>query len=249
VNSLKEIWTTYQNLPLPIWHICKVQAFAWGGWFPILCVLLTFTSVSATEGQWCSFFSTTYVAEIYSSSHPVLGTPAGSPSTTLPHEADPGTRAGSRAMFLQSVFTFIMSIILPFFVNSSAYLSRSSNSPSKHDSSLPNPVASHSNHSRSKVRLSNDHAATSERSSTASLGRYTKPNTDHPFLDRILERLPTIPFPWLDLDLLWAISHVAFAVLMFSTWFVGAVWSATLILSLLSFSCKSCSSPFEFVES
>lgn len=36
VDSLKEIWSTYRTLPLPIWDICKVQAFAWGGWFPIL---------------------------------------------------------------------------------------------------------------------------------------------------------------------------------------------------------------------
>jgi solute carrier family 45 protein 1/2/4 len=36
VTSLAEIWSTFRTLPEPIWYICKVQAFAWGGWFPIL---------------------------------------------------------------------------------------------------------------------------------------------------------------------------------------------------------------------
>ena len=36
VESLKDIWRTFRTLPLPIWDICKIQAFAWGGWFPIL---------------------------------------------------------------------------------------------------------------------------------------------------------------------------------------------------------------------
>lgn len=41
-ESLVQIWSTYRTLPDPIWHICKVQAFAWGGWFPILYVCLAF---------------------------------------------------------------------------------------------------------------------------------------------------------------------------------------------------------------
>lgn len=36
LDDIKQIWSTYRTLPLPIWDICKVQAFAWGGWFPIL---------------------------------------------------------------------------------------------------------------------------------------------------------------------------------------------------------------------
>ena len=36
LDSVKQIWHTYRTLPEPIWDICKVQAFAWGGWFPML---------------------------------------------------------------------------------------------------------------------------------------------------------------------------------------------------------------------
>lgn len=36
VASLRSLWGTFKTLPPPIWDICKVQAFTWGGWFPIL---------------------------------------------------------------------------------------------------------------------------------------------------------------------------------------------------------------------
>lgn len=36
VTSLTSLWATFRTLPTPIWDICKVQAFTWGGWFPIL---------------------------------------------------------------------------------------------------------------------------------------------------------------------------------------------------------------------
>ncbi|CAD6566115.1 MAG: hypothetical protein CYPHOPRED_000358 [Cyphobasidiales sp. Tagirdzhanova-0007] len=187
VESLKDIWRTFRTLPLPIWDICKIQAFAWGGWFPIL------------------FFSTTYIAEIYETRQPTPTDPSTSASYTnaaLPHEADPGTRAGSRAMFLQSLFSFVMSVLLPFFVNSL--------------------VPSNSSAAR-QARLPDDR------------GAYALNWTDSA-VARLSGLLPTLPIPWLDLNLLWAISHVVFAVLMFATWLVGAVWSATLILTLVGFS-------------
>lgn len=36
VTSMRSLWATFRTLPIPIWDICKVQAFTWGGWFPIL---------------------------------------------------------------------------------------------------------------------------------------------------------------------------------------------------------------------
>lgn len=36
VSSTRSLWKTFRTLPPPILDICKVQAFAWGGWFPIL---------------------------------------------------------------------------------------------------------------------------------------------------------------------------------------------------------------------
>lgn len=108
-------------------------------------------------------------------------------------------------MFLHSIFAFVMSIVLPFFVSSSASGTRQ------------NGIR--------KARLSDAH------------GTYAINWSDSPF-SQFLQRLPTIPFPWLDLRLLWAVSHAVFAVLMFSTWIVGSVWSGTLMLTLLGFSCE-----------
>jgi solute carrier family 45 protein 1/2/4 len=154
------------------------------------------------------FFSTTYVAEIYETSH-ALDVGTSRPSTTLPHNADPATRAGSRAMFLHSCFSFFCSIVMPFLVTSLVSIAGHGSSPSLDR--------------RSRFANAQGTYALSWSEST---------------MERLSRRLPTIPFQWLDLNLLWAMAHVAFAVLMFSTFFVGSVWSATLVITLVGFSCR-----------
>jgi hypothetical protein len=59
-------------------------------------------------------------------------------------------------------------------------------------------------------------------------------------LDKLLNSrfTPTLPFQWLDLSLLWMIAHLFFATLMFSTYIVTRVWSATLVIALLGFCCR-----------
>lgn len=112
-------------------------------------------------------------------------------------------------MFLHSCFAFLCSIVLPFLVTSLVPLN-SGSSPS---------LAR-----RSRFSDAQGTYALSWSEST---------------LERIMQQLPTVPFQWLDLTLLWAMAHVAFSLLMFSTFFVGSVWSATLVLTLVGFSCKS----------
>lgn len=119
-------------------------------------------------------------------------------------------------MFLQACFSFFCAIVLPFLVSSFV------------------PVASADGTTTSlgpswQQRYRTRHAGAN--------GTYAISWTEST-IERLLRRLPTIPFQWLDLNLLWAFAHVAFAVLMFSTWFVGSVWSATLLLTLVGFSCE-----------
>lgn len=153
------------------------------------------------------------MAEIYQAAHDIQQPPT--PGVTSPHEADPATRAGSRAMFLQAVFSFACSVILPFFTTS-----------------LVPMVASSGNGSNGRH----------SRTSTDQDRKYRNPRLawSESILDKILNSrfLPTLPFPWLDLSLLWMIAHIVFALLMFSTYVVSHVWSATLIITLLGFCCK-----------
>lgn len=159
-----------------------------------------------------SFFSTTYVAEIYQNVHD-FETPK-APTATSPHEADPATRAGSRAMFLQAVISFACSVILPFLTAPLVPAGVSANAAGSHR--------------RSSV------------DEDIGFRRNTRMAWSESILDKILNSrfIPTLPLAWLDLTLLWMMAHLFFAFLMFSTFFVSRVWSATLIIALLGFSCK-----------
>lgn len=176
---------------------------------------LYYPNVNAAESfVFDSFFSTTYVAEIYQNVHD-FETPKATTATS-PHEADPATRAGSRAMFLQAVISFACSVILPFLT---APL-------------VPAGVSVSGGLGHRKARSSVDE--------DIGFRRNTRMAWSESILDKILNSrfIPTLPLAWLDLTLLWMIAHLFFAFLMFSTFFVSRVWSATLIIALLGFSCK-----------
>lgn len=194
ISSLRSLWETFRTLPPPIWDICKVQAFTWGGWFPIL------------------FFSTTYVAEIYQTAYEIQQPAVDKIGAS--HGSDPATRAGSRAMFLQAVFSFVCSVVLPFLTTSL----------------VPTVFASNTGPNARRVRTSDDEDRDRSYNNT-------RMAWSESILDKILNSrfFPTIPFPWLDLSLLWMIAHLFFAVLMFSTYIVSRVWSATLVIAMLGF--------------
>jgi solute carrier family 45 protein 1/2/4 len=86
------IWT----LPAPVQRVCNVQFFAWMGWFPFL------------------FYSTTWVAEIYSSE--ALQDDGSDPTEDKVGQA---TRAGSLAFLIYSLVSLGTSIFLPLMVSSS----------------------------------------------------------------------------------------------------------------------------------
>ncbi|KAI9280262.1 hypothetical protein BC943DRAFT_146807 [Umbelopsis sp. AD052] len=86
------IWT----LPAPVQRVCNVQFFAWMGWFPFL------------------FYSTTWVAEIYSES--ALQDDGGDPTEDKVGQA---TRAGSFAFLIYSLVSLGTSLFLPMVISSS----------------------------------------------------------------------------------------------------------------------------------
>ncbi|KAI9283402.1 major facilitator superfamily domain-containing protein [Sporodiniella umbellata] len=89
-DIFKNIW----NLPTPIQRICNVQFFAWIGWFPFL------------------FYSTTWVAEIYTNSMLEGANPPKDP-------VGQATRAGSFAFLVYSLVSLFSSFFIPIIVHSS----------------------------------------------------------------------------------------------------------------------------------
>lgn len=95
VQTLKDIREAFRKLSDPIWHIFKVQFFAWFGLFSIL------------------FFSSTWITEVYLSSK---GIDADSGQVT-PDMEDEATRVASTALMAQSVVFLFTSVLAPMFVD------------------------------------------------------------------------------------------------------------------------------------
>ncbi|KAI4686366.1 uncharacterized protein J4E84_005643 [Alternaria hordeiaustralica] len=85
---------TALNLPRSIQAICTVQFWAWIGWFPFL------------------FYSTTWVGEVY------LRYDAPAEVKAAGDLTGKVGRIGSMALIAFSIITFVMSVLLPFFVQS-----------------------------------------------------------------------------------------------------------------------------------
>ncbi|KAH4192138.1 hypothetical protein HBH64_090650 [Parastagonospora nodorum] len=94
VEVLQTIAKTAMNLPRGIQAICYVQFWAWIGWFPFL------------------FYSTTWVGEVY------LRYDAPADVKAAGDLTGKVGRIGSSALICFSIITFIMSVLLPFFVKS-----------------------------------------------------------------------------------------------------------------------------------
>ncbi|ORX58303.1 MFS general substrate transporter [Hesseltinella vesiculosa] len=91
LKTMKDIFTNIWHLPRPIQQVCNVQFFSWIGWFPFL------------------FYSTTWVAEIYTKTMPLDG-----------HDiVGQATRAGSFSFLVYSLVSLAASFILPLLVRPS----------------------------------------------------------------------------------------------------------------------------------
>ncbi|KAF2261066.1 MFS general substrate transporter [Lojkania enalia] len=94
MQVLQTIFKTATTLPKGIAAICFVQFWAWIGWFPFL------------------FYSTTWVGEIY------LRYDAPAEAKTSGDLTGQVGRIGSMSLIAFSTITFLMSVILPWFVKS-----------------------------------------------------------------------------------------------------------------------------------
>ncbi|ORX99859.1 MFS general substrate transporter [Basidiobolus meristosporus CBS 931.73] len=84
-STLQEIWYGFRYLPSPVQKICNVQFFAWMGWFPFL------------------FYSTTWITEVYIRNS----------RSTDPDIVEDAIRAGSFALFIQSIVSLVTTLVLP----------------------------------------------------------------------------------------------------------------------------------------
>ncbi|KAG0014030.1 hypothetical protein BGZ80_010699 [Entomortierella chlamydospora] len=103
-QGFRTVLRAIRYLPTRIQHLCNVQFFAWMGWFPFL------------------FYSSTYIAEIYTQEQAENGAPIDpdlQPSQDQVNGVqDAAVRAGSFCLLIYSIVSLAASIILPLFVTS-----------------------------------------------------------------------------------------------------------------------------------
>ncbi|KAF9378944.1 hypothetical protein BGX21_002772, partial [Mortierella sp. AD011] len=104
LQGFRTVLQAIRYLPTRIQHLCNVQFFAWMGWFPFL------------------FYSSTYIAEIYTQELSENGMPIDpdlQPSQDQVNGVqDAAVRAGSFCLLIYSIVSLSASIILPLFVTS-----------------------------------------------------------------------------------------------------------------------------------
>ncbi|RKP33484.1 hypothetical protein BJ085DRAFT_3030, partial [Dimargaris cristalligena] len=209
-TTLTNIISSARNLPQLVRLVCNIQFFSWIGWFPFL------------------FYSTTYVASIYSTEHPLaladsLSPPPSTVESLTPSLgaslAKPSARAGSYALLIYALVSLAVSWLLPFIVTPSSGL----------------VTAGPSHTFRSGPQSSHGHGS----SSSSLFAR----------LRRLMQSLI-----WhvrgfqLTLPRIWTFSQIIFAVAMLSTFFIVTTAQVTFMIAVCGF-CWSVSmwAPFSLI--
>ncbi|ODQ63719.1 hypothetical protein NADFUDRAFT_84326 [Nadsonia fulvescens var. elongata DSM 6958] len=227
-TSLKNMYSqtiaATSRLPPQIKLACKIQFFAWIGYFPML------------------FYATTYVGEMYKKEF-FENRPANSPPLTK-KEADAlwqeSTRVGTKALVIYSIISLALNIVLPMIIQPSyikesekEYKASSSNDMEFLDASaLLNNIAPAA-------------AAATTAGSSASMpslsGHREKKPTIHSRFYYYLEKADNhvnrlrqaMIIPWLTVGRCWLISHVIFTLATFSTLWISTTHSAMAFVAIL----------------
>jgi len=191
--------------------VCEVQFFAWIGWFPFL------------------FYTTTYIAEIYA--EPYFAAQPEMTPEQIEYFWQQGTRAGTFALFMFAIVTFATSVLLPFAVAKSK----------ASGSGRPGLLLDEERMSQASTPTAHALAATTITSAGGYFAHHPVAEAGAPVVSRKRTlmsvrnflRNPSCEFPWLTLRRTWLLSHLVFAILMWSTFFVRNVLGATLLVSLI----------------
>ncbi|KAF9359220.1 hypothetical protein BGX34_008503 [Mortierella sp. NVP85] len=112
LQGFRTVFRAIRHLPTRIQYLCNVQFFSWMGWFPFL------------------FYSSTYIAEIYTQEQAGKGAPVNNDDTTdQAGVQDAAVRAGSFCLLIYSIVSLFASVLLPAFVAPAEQFSSGSSGP------------------------------------------------------------------------------------------------------------------------
>lgn len=214
IAIFKALYRSVQKISEDIKKVCQVQFFAWIGWFPFL------------------FYTTTYVAEIYAKGF-YAAQPDMSPEE-IEHFWQQGTRAGTFALFIFAVVTFAASVLLPFVVGKNHNSAvRAIGAPDDgHDDDRLSQVATPTT-STVAAAAAGGYFGNQQPTATAEDAASMKSAIQASRLLRCFPQSLRQEIRWLTLRRLWLISHLVFAALTWSTFFIRSVTGATILIALI----------------
>ncbi|KAF9428507.1 hypothetical protein BGZ94_002136 [Podila epigama] len=191
ILGFKSIFRSIRYLPTRIQHLCNVQFFAWMGWFPFL------------------FYSSTYIAEIYTREQLDHEEPTGPTGPSAPDEAasvqDAAVRAGSFCLLIYSIVSLIASLLLPIVV-----------SPASESGQRSGPL------SRSAMNSNEEEMLSTKKTSRWSRTRLTS--------------WKGLPIPGLTLPKMYTLSLALVSVSLVATWVIQDLRGSTILFSFCGIS-------------
>ncbi|KAF8963838.1 hypothetical protein BGZ46_000882 [Entomortierella lignicola] len=196
LQGFRIIFRAIRYLPTRIQHLCNVQFFAWMGWFPFL------------------FYSSTYIAEIYTQEKSQNGTPIDPDAQPEQDQVngvqDAAIRAGSYCLLIYSIVSLGASMLLPIFVTSAEQIITGSRGPFSNSRST-----STENGSSMKIFY---------KSLKIRIPRYLRP----PIQGLTLPRMYTLSLALLSFSLIstWYIRDLQGSTVLFA--FCGVAWAVSM---------------------
>lgn len=212
ISFFRQVFKSIRSLPPQISKVCEVQVAAWMGWFPFL------------------FYSTTYIGQLFV--NPIFDDHPDLSKGDIDKAWEDATRMGTFALLVYAIISFAANIILPLFVVPT-YGPAPETVAQQGTESLPEDDEEEEEDPVLPRRLSFSSMPTgtaSEPLLDAAPGKDVRaPGGKTTWLARL-------QIPGLTLRRTWLLSHILFAVCMFSTLFIYSVPVGTVVVGLVGIS-------------
>lgn len=207
VSFFKQAFKSIRNLPPQIARVCEVQVAAWVGWFPFL------------------FYSTTYIGQLYV--NPIFAEHPDLSDDQIDRTWEDATRIGALALLIYAIISFVATLILPLLVVPT-YDSKESDAPHEE--------------SENQFEEEEEEEPIPRRLSFSSIPTST---AEEPLMDALVSKsvdsgrlmwLSRLQIPGLSLRRTWLLSHILFALCMFSTFFISYYPAGSIVIGFVGIS-------------
>lgn len=206
IAFFRQVFRSIRRLPPQIRKVCEIQLAAWVGWFPFL------------------FYSTTYIGQLYV--NPIFEKHRDLTEDEINQAWEDATRIATFALLIDSIVCLAANVILPLLVV-----------PSYKKIAVPAPVDRDVLAEDTEPELPRRTSFSGMPMGTASeplLEGHTSVRGEEQDEERsILSRLR---IPGLTLRRTWLLSHLLFAICMFSTFFITSTSAATAVIGIVGIS-------------